>query len=722
VLATARVFGFDPIKVWKCYFPLFARLRQIRLNHGQTVALAHQKAIWACWQQVVSGSERNIVPSPVERLGKHGLVKLHGFRRILRRTDKARTLFLSMLRAYNMERDEISFDISSVTSPYSGQSLTWINLMCFARYGSRFNLSTLQSGSDRVPKLLRPRCNYDQPYALTSAGGPNGSPAFSKWSEDFQAICGTDILLKVKRLCHATNNEALLEFIDVCERVYKPDFKFVHSKLAFLEDKAGKTRVVAMVDIWTQSALKPVHDVLMNFLKTLETDCTHDQEKGRKRLTDVSRSGVRMWSFDLKNATDRLPAWVARESLKKILSADVIDALFDLMVNREFECTTRKRVWEDHGFKTVEDTSRVRYAVGTPMGSLACFAGGLSIPHHAIILAIASCLKILDFKNYEILGDDIVIWDERVARMYELVMTGWLGMGISKHKSLIGNGIAEFAKTIVFHGRRITPLSHTLLEKSLRYVGMFPVFLKDHINRYGLSRVNLSELLSVYPTPKRRSDAALLVSFEGALEATVSLDGLLQRIPPDVRLSTRPGDQAFMAALDKWMNPTEEQRKLNLLDLVLIPLYKIYAVDVLSLNTLINTSLDYIHSEGFGVRWSKTFPRPLSLGDGMSPPVTKIFRRSVKALSKLFKEDTDGRTYLDKSWSADSTVEEIKASLDSVVDFVSFVQTKDILGLNRESDGKLRFKKEEERMRMLGRSILRLSESYGLRSRMRTYF
>jgi hypothetical protein len=42
-------------------------------------------------------------------------------------------------------------------------------------------------------------------------------------------------------------------------------------------EAAGKIRVFAMVDGWTQSILRPLHNSLFEFLKSLPNDGTFDQ-------------------------------------------------------------------------------------------------------------------------------------------------------------------------------------------------------------------------------------------------------------------------------------------------------------------------------------------------------------------------------------------------------------------------------------------------------------
>jgi hypothetical protein len=48
-------------------------------------------------------------------------------------------------------------------------------------------------------------------------------------------------------------------------------------KLSTKKEAAGKVRVFAMVDVWTQSLLKPLHLALFEFLKSLPNDGTFDQ-------------------------------------------------------------------------------------------------------------------------------------------------------------------------------------------------------------------------------------------------------------------------------------------------------------------------------------------------------------------------------------------------------------------------------------------------------------
>jgi hypothetical protein len=79
-------------------------------------------------------------------------------------------------------------------------------------------------------------------------------------------------------------------------------------KLSVFGDKEGKTRIVAIVDYWTQTVLKPYHDCLMAILKRLSPDCTFNQDNYKRLLTFPGP----YQSIDLSNATDRMPLWLQK--------------------------------------------------------------------------------------------------------------------------------------------------------------------------------------------------------------------------------------------------------------------------------------------------------------------------------------------------------------------------------------------------------------------------
>jgi hypothetical protein len=85
-----------------------------------------------------------------------------------------------------------------------------------------------------------------------------------------------------------------------------------------------------------------------------------------------------------------------------------------------------------------------RYAVGQPMGSYSSWAS-FTLTHHLVVQYCAFKCGIFPFTNYIILGDDIVIKNNKVARAYIKFMTA-LGVEISNHKTHVSKDTYEFAK------------------------------------------------------------------------------------------------------------------------------------------------------------------------------------------------------------------------------------------------------------------------------------
>lgn len=81
-----------------------------------------------------------------------------------------------------------------------------------------------------------------------------------------------------------------------------------HSRLHFLADKAGKTRVIALGDVLTQTLCIPLEKEIFRRLRLTPTDGTFDQDKQRVRVREATRQNIYCFSIDMKSCTDRLPA------------------------------------------------------------------------------------------------------------------------------------------------------------------------------------------------------------------------------------------------------------------------------------------------------------------------------------------------------------------------------------------------------------------------------
>lgn len=125
-------------------------------------------------------------------------------------------------------------------------------------------------------------------------------------------------------------------------------------KLGIKNEAAGKVRVFAMVDAWTQWVLYPLHSLIFKILKDVPMDGTFDQLKPLEAL----KASSSLYSLDLTAATDRLPISLQRELLGQLLDREVATAWVNLLVGRSY------RLHDKSGFKDL------KYAVGQPMGAL----------------------------------------------------------------------------------------------------------------------------------------------------------------------------------------------------------------------------------------------------------------------------------------------------------------------------------------------------------------
>jgi hypothetical protein len=84
-------------------------------------------------------------------------------------------------------------------------------------------------------------------------------------------------------------------------------------RLGVKAEPAGKLRVFAMVDCWTQWLMKPLHLAVQRLLRVIPQDGTFDQLAPIRRLIRRYGSDHSCYSFDLSAATDRLPVTIQAE-------------------------------------------------------------------------------------------------------------------------------------------------------------------------------------------------------------------------------------------------------------------------------------------------------------------------------------------------------------------------------------------------------------------------
>lgn len=219
---------------------------------------------------------------------------------------RVKTCIISMFSLHRLIYFPPSTDVDSITRVYSGSYVRVIQFMYKMRRSARSFIKY-----NRI-SLIKPK-NLN--WFKSSSSGPNGKPGYNYLIEDFRAI-NKSLSLRVSLLSlylalpisnREVTQEALLQ-LQRLARLSKSDESEVHSRLHFLADKAGKTRVIAIGEFLSQSLLKIIHDHLFNILRRHPCDGTFDQDKQRRRVQEATKSSRLCYSLDLRECTDRLPA------------------------------------------------------------------------------------------------------------------------------------------------------------------------------------------------------------------------------------------------------------------------------------------------------------------------------------------------------------------------------------------------------------------------------
>jgi hypothetical protein len=256
-------------------------------------------------------------------------------------------------------------------------------------------------------------------------------------------------------------------------------------KLGFKVEPAGKIRVFAMVDPFTQWALKPLHLWLFSILKKNHTIDATFNHTGPLSRVPVGKSSV--YSYDLSAATDRLPVSLQEAILRFGFGSEFASCWRKLLVDRSFLASNKE---------LNIPYSEIKYKVGQPMGALSSWAM-LALTHHFIVQCAAwrsGYSRNTLFKDYVLLGDDIIIWHTKVAETYYQIMTN-LGVSIGLAKSVISikGESFEFAKRTVCMGHDVSPVPFKEYAAATKAGGSFIEF----VNRYSLSDVVIKRLLGL---------------------------------------------------------------------------------------------------------------------------------------------------------------------------------------------------------------------------------
>jgi hypothetical protein len=383
----------------------------------------------------------------------------------------------ALYRSFSTTYKEPDFSKIS-TPPFEGTVPSSFGLVC-RKVLSRFRRYFL-------PSLLLPDWE-DSKSAWSTSSGPNGRPSYSARGKDYLGLktsglwpainewldlaCDFSTEKFAKTLSQTTAAAfgtlsdvvgSAVETLDYGDqmKLWSSDTEgqkaaYPVGKLSVKPEAAGKLRIFAIGDWWTQTLLSPLHKAMEKVLSHFPQDATFDQEGKTKEF--ASRGYQKFWSFDLTSATDLIPQQVYIPVMAVLLGSDRLAKLWlRLLTDREF-------FYKEPRCKSTGVNGEItfhRYTRGQPMGIKSSWPA-LAITHHLIVLYAAWLVGLdpLKFKDYLVLGDDVVIANEKVAESY-LKVTSDLEIPIGLAKSFAGaKGFFQFANQNWLNGVNISPVS-----------------------------------------------------------------------------------------------------------------------------------------------------------------------------------------------------------------------------------------------------------------------
>lgn len=395
--------------------------------------------------------------------------------------------WISVFSCYRLIHLPPVLDTSTITGGFKGSYLKLL-----------INISSFVQANLSFTRFTRGNWTCRWKWHVSGKSGPNGPVAYSQYLNDLYAIRQEWLILKISLLLYSLpvcnkreTFEALKDalFQALSEGPEKAS-EAIHSRLAFLSDKGGKTRVIAMIDILSQSCLSLVHQRCNNILRIIPEDGTFDQDQQRRRVQSWSNKRLFIASIDLSAATDRIPVIF---QLLVLIGSRVLTPLQGLA----WLLVTTKRTFVYYDKGTLK---QVRYKVGQPMGALSSWPV-MAISHHVLVLWAS--IRVLPTKqgrfcDYCILGDDLVIANKEVSESY-LELISYLGIDYSKDKSFSSFGVAEFAKSLFRKGQDLTPfpLGALVFEKNTIVTNLLAVMSYCSVRKHKTTLQTLTGLTPV---------------------------------------------------------------------------------------------------------------------------------------------------------------------------------------------------------------------------------
>jgi hypothetical protein len=361
---------------------------------------------------------------------------------------------LTILQLYKLVDSKGEPTLVGIATPYAGQTHPeWLE-----DYKA-------QLIKEFPPDQLNQRISQLKPgYHISGKNGPNG-PALGTAHVDRFAIQNTSIESACQELALLTGFDSLYGLLSIYDMTTNPIHKDgrspIHSRIRIKYESGGKARPFAIGDFFSQSALKAIHEFLMDWLGKQFNDGSSSHDSAAQAVKSWTEDPTEvLYSYDLTEATNRWPLFLEYMVLEAALGPDIA------------RCW--KTIVSDRDFTIAAGPDMIRFNCGQPLGLLSSW-GAFAVSHHILV---RSCIRrtwkekgplrgpFIPSKQldaYRIIGDDIVIRGSTLATRYRNCLTD-LDVQISIPKSILpsqsleSSACAELAKRVFRNGKEITPI------------------------------------------------------------------------------------------------------------------------------------------------------------------------------------------------------------------------------------------------------------------------
>lgn len=436
------------------YEALCIRLQDIYDKNGPLYTIQYIKAIRGNFYNYLSN---NVLRNPIARSTSDGIPVILGdlIPLVRGRHMRAIALILTILTCTRSLKIKIDPDLSTITQPIKG------DVPDLSKHMGSFwrSLGYRPITAYSLPRKLKVKSEV---YRL--ANGPNGRSLNTalldlKYMPQTLRASLSKMSPKVGALISKLSAPLFSDFFESKFKEFDNTKKCCR-RLSTFPDKEGKTRVIGVLDHYSQITLKPLHTWMSKVLSKIKQDCTLDQGKF-KNLMSTNNSDL-FYSVDLSAATDRFPIKLISDLLKYQLPFEYVNAWEDVMVGTPFRFQGK-----DYSYST-----------GNPMGAYSSF-NSFAITHHYLIYYCCKELGVSWKKlPYALLGDDIVIGDSKVGEMYMSVIKS-LHVEYSLAKTHKSKDFYEFAKRIIYMGEEITPFPISSLKENRKTISGFSNLLLE---------------------------------------------------------------------------------------------------------------------------------------------------------------------------------------------------------------------------------------------------